>query len=202
MFSFLLNPTFLAVIKALAASSAPIVYGAVRKRYELRKTKDDNKFGFIESFLKEDIKQKHHLVVEQAFLKYLGRSISYDEIIFLVELQNPMSSLDSFFMAQNYVAYDSRSKTIGFKSKYKNTEKLKRLKYWHMFLYFFFAAVGMLLLLFSFEFLRQGGLIVLPVLVAFVFMFFGAAYWQIYDSSSIYFAEKLIKHIKESTGEA
>jgi hypothetical protein len=201
MTEFIVNIFLTGWLKAPAAFLAPLIYREIRKRYELRKVKDDSKFEFIESFLKEDIKQKHHLIVEQAFLKYLGRSLNYDEIIFLVGLQNPMSGLNSYFMAQNYVAYDAESKSICFKAKYKNKKKLEWLKYWHVFLYFLFAMAGMALLLFSYELLHRGGLVVLPVLVVLVGIFFGAAYWQVYAGTSVYFAEKLIKQIKESNGQ-
>jgi uncharacterized membrane protein len=201
MTKFLVDTFLLGWAKALIAFLAALVYREIRKRYELRKIKDDTKFEFIEAFLKEDIKQKHHLVVEQAFLKYLGRSLNYDEIIFLVGLQNPMSSLNSFFMAQNYVAYDPTSKMIMPKAKYRNKNALKRRRQLHIVLYFLCAMAGVSLLLYSYELLRLGGLIVLPVLVVFVLTLFGAAYWQVYVGASSYFAEKLIKQIKENKGE-
>jgi hypothetical protein len=200
MSKFLVDTFLIGWVKALIAFFAAFVYREIRKRYELRKVKDDTKFEFIESFLKEDITQKHPLVVEQGFLKYLGRTLNYDEIIFLVGLQNPMSSLNSFFMAQNYVAYDPASKIMTFKAKYKNKTALKRRRHVHIILYFLCAMAGMSLLLYSYELLRLGGLIVLPVLVTFIVTFFGAAYLEVYNSTSIYFAEKLIEQIKETNG--
>ena len=196
MSRFLVDTFLIGYVKAAVAFFAALIYREIRKRYELRKIKDDTKFEFIESFLKEDIKQKHHLVVEQAFLKYLGRSLSYDEIIFLVGLQNPMSSLNSFFMAQDYIAFDPISKTMSFKTKYKNKNVIKRRRHLHIILYFICAMAGISLLLYSYELLHLGGPIVLPVLVTLIGALFGGAYLQVYKGASIYFAEKLIAHIK------
>lgn len=198
MSKFLVDTFLIGYVKAVIAFFAALIYREIKNRYELRKVKDDTKFEFIESFLKEDIKQKHHLVVEQAFLKYLGRSLSYDEIIFLVGLQNPMSSLNSFFMARDYVAFDSTSKTMSFKTKYTRKNAIKRRRYLHIILYFICAMSGISLLLYSYELLHVGGPIVLPVLVTLIGALFGAAYIEVYKGASIYFAEKLIEQIKLS----
>lgn len=196
MSKFLVDTFLIGYMKAAIAFFAALIYREIKNRYELRKVKDDTKFEFIESFMKEDIKQKHHLVVEQAFLKYLGRSLNYDEIIFLVGLQNPMSSLNGFFMARNYVAFDPTSKTISFKAKYKNKKVIKRRRYLHVILYFICAMAGVSLLLYSYELLRIGGPIVLPVLVTLILALFGAAYLEVYKGASIYFAERLIEQVK------
>ncbi len=198
MSRFLVDTFLIGWVKTLIAFFAALIYREIRTRFELRKVKDDAKFEFIESFLKEDIKQKHHLVVEQAFLKYLGRSLNYDEIIFLVGLQNPMSSLNSFFMARDYVAYEPKSKTMSFKAKYKNKNAIKHRRYLHMILYFICAMGGVSLLLYSYELLHIGGPIVLPVLVTLIGALFGAAYLEVYKGASIYFAEKLIERLEET----
>lgn len=187
-------------LKVAVTSLAPFVYMRVKKRYDLRRIKEDIKFEFIESFLKEEIRQKHHLVVEQAFLKFSGRRLKYDEIVFLVGLQNPMSALNSYFWAQHYVAYDPENKTVSFKPKYKNSKKLKRLKFVHYFLYLLSAMAGTAVLLFFYELWRLGGFFMLPVLVALILLCLGIAYLQLLDGTSIYFAEKLIEEVEESKG--
>lgn len=201
MFEFLVNAFVLPWSKALIAFLAAFAYQQIRKRYELRKVKYETKFEFIQTFLKEDIAQKHHLVVEQAFLNYFEENLKYDEIIFLSKLQNPMSGFHSFIKAKNYVAYDPVKKTITFKDKYKSKNKLKLLKCWHFFLYFLFAMSGMFLLFYFYELLGPHGLKILSTITFTIITLLALAYLQASDIASIFFAEKLARQIEEQKGE-
>lgn len=195
------SDTVLKVLPVLAtiAGAAKILYEIpISARSRLRE-----EYKFAREFMQElrQDPEMHPFVREKGYQAIAGdRSLSADEVAYVLSLQNPEQALRDYVLARPYLEHRHRSGNIGlgFRAKYQRPWSRMWRKMAYSTLYFLLAALAFSPFLFSKVFGLTGSQIFVALGV-YVITFGWFAWQALIAAARIFRAEKLVKNQSRHT---
>ncbi len=162
-----------------------------------RRAKEHESLDFISSFLAFDISRRSRLVVEHAFEIYLRKRLSFEEIQALLLLSNPLHAMRMFSKVGQYISFNSETKQFEYRSFVSTGLRRAIHQVINLGGYFLFSIVGVLVFLYSPEFIGgKNPLGYLPLgLVALALLFM--SYLFLEDGTSLTMASKFLKEAEK-----
>jgi hypothetical protein len=67
----------------------------------------EKKLSLLLTYVDGDISKKHRFSVEQAFSHYYSRTLTYNEIAYLLATKDPSASVQDYVWASSYITFDT-----------------------------------------------------------------------------------------------
>ena len=181
--------------------TALVLFLRVLRQYQpvgKNKKREHESLEFISSFLAFDLSKRNRLVVEHAFEAYLSKRLSYEEIILLMQLNNPLASIKLFIKSRQHVTFNPETKGFEYKKPYSTVWKRNIYKAIYTLFYFIFSMLGLFLLFYFPDIIGSTRPVMYFPLGLLVFIFLLIAYYFLEDMASIFAADQLLVEIKYS----
>lgn len=153
---------------------------------------------FISSFLAFAPETRSHLVVEQAFAAHLKHHFDFDEVIAVLNLQNPKNAFRLLRNSREVVELDALGR-FWFRSNFA-TEKKRSRRLWMWFLLYFLALYAAVMpLMFVYDAVKASGLGELAPVIFWLLPTLFFAYHALMKGRAISMGIKLVAEKLKST---
>lgn len=181
------------IFKVIISALIPIVIGWIRSKYGDPDSKiKDEAFEFILPILKTGVKKSNCLEVEYRFEKFLKYKLSYNVIEKILSSTSPLLLFRKYKRAMIFVEYNDILDIFEYRNGYKKQKKRIRLKRFKGTLYFIFALITILLLVYSVTLINAFGFEIFPVLVLMLLLSLPLTYLSLDEGLKLIEAENFI----------